>query len=121
MVTIKVRENSSPTFKSVLRDFRNQEDPAKAVDVTGYEIRLTVKPLLDSPDSEAFFDLVATLPDPTNGVFQFDLSPAHTALRPDTYVGEIRWWKTGTPVAGEPPTDAIEVIYTVFPAVDRET
>ena len=115
--TISVRQNSRPIIKRILRDFRNQGGPTAALDITGFAIRFIVKPNVDVPDAQAFFDLAATLSDPTAGEYTLTLLEAHTALAPNSYPGEIRWWSGG--VTTVPPTDAIQVNYVVQRAIDQ--
>lgn len=115
--TIPVRQNSRPILKRILRDLRNQNDPTKALDITGYAIKFIVKPNVDVADSRAFFDLSATLSTPLIGEYTLTLLEAHTALAPGIYPGEIRWWSGG--VTTQPPDDAIAINYTVERAIDQ--
>ena len=108
---ITVRRNTRPTLVRTLLDIRNQAAPGTVVDITGYAIKFIAKPDLDVVDSRAFFDLSATLSDPTNGEYKLDLVEEHTALAPGTYPAEIRWWVNG--VTTEPPDDSIKVDFVV--------
>ena len=115
--TIAVRQNSRPTLKRVLRDFRNQDDPGAPVDITGYVIKFIVKPDVDVPDAQAFFDLPGVITTAVQGKFTLTLLEAHTALAPGNYPGEIRWWAGG--ITTVPPTDAIAIDYIVERAIDQ--
>ena len=111
---ITVRYNSAPGAQTfVLTDFRNEDNPNLAVNITGFFFKLIVKRFTDDPDSEAFFELDGAIVTPLDGIFSFTFTAEHTTIPPDIYPGEIRWWSGGAPATGEPPTDALTVDYSV--------
>jgi len=115
--TIKVRYNSAPTIKRVMKDARNEADPEAVLDISAYDIKLIVKQDVELPDSRAWFDVDASVTDGLNGEYEFALTAAQTCNCPGTWPGEIRWWAAGY-VAGTPPTDAISVDFVIDDVVD---
>lgn len=118
---IEVREGSTPT-----RVFTFHDDQGNVVDVSGYQITLTVKPFLVHPDgvtgpladSRAIFSLNASSLGAT-GSFSFVFTKAHTYIGFGDWPAEIRWYTGGAPSSGTGPSDAKQVIFRVWPAVDN--
>lgn len=113
--TIRVREKSRPTVvfagTTAWKDRSNLPQ-----DITGWVLKLAVKPTFDAPDSEVIFDLTATLgADPTQGEFYFAMTQEQTCLAPGTYPAEIRVWSSGS--TSLPPHDGRSVDFVVEPAI----
>lgn len=114
---ITVGEKTRPTIKKIWRDYRNEEDPTKALDITGYAFKLCVKRALTDPDSKAWFDLSGAIVTAASGIYKFDLTTEHTCIPPGTWPGEIRVWTDGTTT--NPPHDRISLDFVVEKAVDE--
>ena len=116
-IQISVRQNTRPIITRVLRDFRNESNPVAVVNITGYALKLSVKREITDSDSDAVFDLSASIVTAASGTYRFTLTPEHTFLPAGTYPGEIRWWTDGT--ATNPPHDALSVDFIIQTAVDQ--
>ena len=113
---IEVTRNSRTTITRVLRNTRDQRTPTDPVDISAFKIMFSAKQRLSDPDEAALFDILATIIDGPNGVYELALSTPETNIIPKTYFGEIRWWEDGDDT--KPPHDRIPVDYVVLEAVD---
>ena len=90
-----------------LLTYWDQTNPSNPQDVTGWLIKLMVKPFRyfvdrsgrrtsEVTDAEAYFDLAADVSvNPTNGEYTFHFTTVHTCLPVGTYPAQIRWWTSG--------------------------
>lgn len=90
---ITVRYNSWPT-----RKFQKLDDLGAVLNLTGYVIKLIVKPFLSNedgvlPDSRAWVDVAATITRATSGKYEFNLTAAETALPAGRHPAEVRFWR----------------------------
>lgn len=65
-------------------------DPPVELDITGYTITLTAKRNLAEEDSDALFQTVAELTDPTNGIATIHLTNVMTKQPVATYFYDIQ-------------------------------
>ena len=116
-IRLSVRQNTRPTITRVMRDFRNESNPNAVVNITGYALKLSVKRAITDADSDAVFDLSASIVTAASGTYRFTLTPEHTFLPAGVYPGEIRWWTDGTTT--NPPHDALSVDFEIQASVDQ--
>jgi hypothetical protein len=116
-ILLSVRQNTRPTITRVMRDFRNESNPNAVVNITGYALKLSVKRAITDADSDAVFDLSASIVTAASGTYRFTLTPEHTFLPTGVYPGEIRWWTDGTTT--NPPHDALSVDFEIQTSVDQ--
>ena len=110
--------NSSPRKK-----FRLLDELGDPVDLTGFTVKMMVKPFLSNedgkvPDSRALFDVTGTVDadqDENTGEYYFDFTPAETCSPPGTCPGETRFWSGATTV---PPKYRRTVDFVVSEPVD---
>lgn len=79
------------------RKFEKLDEYGDPVNLTGYIIKLIVKPFRGNedgmlPDSRAWLNYAATLITAASGTYKFALTPAETCLPPGTYPAEVRFW-----------------------------
>lgn len=110
-----------------LLTFWDQINPTNPADVTGWLIKLIVKPFRffvdrsavrtsEVTDAEAYFDLAADVTvAPTNGEYTFHFTTIHTCLPAGTYPGQIRWWTAGVQV--DSPDNGFPVSYVVTDSI----
>jgi len=68
----------------------NDEDDAN-IDITGWEIRFTVKAKIDDPDSAAVISKIITVfSDPTAGIAEIELTPTDTNQAIGNYVYDVQ-------------------------------
>jgi len=116
-ILLSVRQNTRPTITRVMRDFRNESNPGAVVNITGYALKLSVKREITDADTDAIFDLSASIVTAASGTYRFTLTPEHTFLPAGVYPGEIRWWTDGTTT--NPPHDALSVDFEIQASVDQ--
>lgn len=93
---LTVGYNSRPT-----RKFEKLDEYGDPVNLTGYIIKLIVKPYRGNddgmlPDSRAWLNFAGTLISATAGTYKFDLTPAETCLPAGIWPAEIRFWNPPT-------------------------
>lgn len=109
--------------KLQLLTYWDQTNPSAPQDVTGWLIKLIVKPFRyfvdrsgvlksEVTDAEAYFDLAADVSvAPLNGVYTFHFTTVHTCLPVGTYPAQIRWWTGG--VLTDSPDNGFSTAFVV--------